>query len=96
MENKPLPDFMKFKDSYSANGFVEKIGHIAKRAGAAFPASFSILSSKLSISDLKLLNPLFSIASITSCTVIFDFPLLLQISFALCRYMSLTSLRCRE
>lgn len=34
MENNPLPDFMKYQDSYSSNGFLDKIGHIAKRAGA--------------------------------------------------------------
>ena len=56
MENKPLPDFMKFKDSYSANGFVEKIGHIAKRAGAklvyaALMLYYTLQSDKVSVKD---------------------------------------------
>lgn len=34
MENQQLPDFMKYKDSYTPNGFIDKISHIAKRAGA--------------------------------------------------------------
>ena len=34
MKDLQLPDFMKYSDKYSATGFVEKISHIAKRAGA--------------------------------------------------------------
>ena len=34
MKDLQLPDFMKYSDKYSASGFVEKISHIAKRAGA--------------------------------------------------------------
>ena len=34
MKDLQLPDFMKYSDKYSAKGFVEKISHIAKRAGA--------------------------------------------------------------
>lgn len=34
MDNQQLPDFMKYKDSYTSSGFIDKISHIAKRAGA--------------------------------------------------------------
>lgn len=34
MENQKLPDFMKYEDSYTSDGFVDKISRIAKRAGA--------------------------------------------------------------
>lgn len=29
-----IPDFMEYKDKFTQSGFVEKISHIAKRAGA--------------------------------------------------------------
>ena len=29
-----LPDFMDYKDKFTQSAFVEKISHIAKRAGA--------------------------------------------------------------
>ena len=34
MENNSLPDFMKYKDGYTSEKFIDKISHIAKRAGA--------------------------------------------------------------
>ena len=34
MENNNLPDFMKYKDDYTSEGFIDKIQRIAKRAGA--------------------------------------------------------------
>lgn len=36
MENNSLPDFMKYKDGYTSEKFVDKISRIAKRAGAKF------------------------------------------------------------
>lgn len=36
MENNSLPDFMKYKDGYSSEKFVDKISRVAKRAGAKF------------------------------------------------------------
>ncbi len=34
MENQNVPDFMRYKDNYTSTGFIDKISHIAKRAGA--------------------------------------------------------------
>lgn len=34
MENNSLPDFMKYKDGYTSEKFVDKISRVAKRAGA--------------------------------------------------------------
>ena len=36
MENNSLPDFMKYKDGYTSEQFVDKISRVAKRAGAKF------------------------------------------------------------
>ena len=36
MENNSLPDFMKYKDGYTSEKFVDKISRIPKRAGAKF------------------------------------------------------------
>lgn len=36
MENNSLPDFMKYKDGYTSEKFVDKISCVAKRAGAKF------------------------------------------------------------
>lgn len=36
MENNSLPDFMKYKDGYTSEKFVDKISRVAKRAGAKF------------------------------------------------------------
>lgn len=36
MENNSLPDFMKYKDGYTSEKFVDKILRVAKRAGAKF------------------------------------------------------------
>ena len=51
-----LPDFMKYKDTFSATGFVEKISRIAKRAGvklvyAALLLYYTLESEKVSIKD---------------------------------------------
>ena len=51
-----LPDFMKYKDKFTSNGFVEKISQVAKRAGAKFVYAALILfytlqSDKVSIKD---------------------------------------------
>ena len=55
VENK-LPDFMSYKDKFSANGFVEKISRIAKRAGAklvyvALVLYYTLQSDKVSVKD---------------------------------------------
>lgn len=49
-------DFMKYKDKFTSNGFVEKISRIAKRAGAKFVYAALILfytleSEKVSVKD---------------------------------------------
>lgn len=54
MEN--LPDFMKYKDKFTDNGFVEKISRVAKRAGAklvyvALILYYTLQSDKVSIKD---------------------------------------------
>lgn len=51
-----LPDFMKYKDTFSAGGFVEKISRIAKRAGvklvyAALLLYYTLENDKVSIKD---------------------------------------------
>ena len=51
-----LPDFMKYKDTFSTNGFVEKISRIAKRAGvklvyAALLLYHTLENDKVSIKD---------------------------------------------
>ncbi len=56
MEENKLPDFMSYKDKFSANGFVEKISSIAKRAGAklvyvALVLYYTLQSDKVSVKD---------------------------------------------
>ena len=56
MEDNKLPDFMSYKDKFSANGFVEKISRIAKRAGAklvyvALVLYYTLQSDKVSVKD---------------------------------------------
>ena len=56
MEENKLPDFMSYKDKFSANGFVEKISRIAKRAGAklvyeALVLYHTLQSDKVSVKD---------------------------------------------
>lgn len=51
-----LPDFMKYKDSFSKSGFVEKIQRIAKRSGAklvyaALILYYTLESDKVSLKD---------------------------------------------
>lgn len=51
-----LPDFMSYKDKFSENGFVDKISHVAKRAGAKLVYASLILyytleSDKVSYKD---------------------------------------------
>ncbi|MBQ2496084.1 MAG: DUF1232 domain-containing protein [Prevotella sp.] len=51
-----LPDFMKYKDTFSTNGFVEKISRIAKRAGVklvyvALLLYYTLENDKVSIKD---------------------------------------------
>ncbi|MBO4315192.1 MAG: DUF1232 domain-containing protein [Prevotella sp.] len=51
-----LPDFMKYKDTFSTNGFVEKMSRIAKRAGvklvyAALILYYTLENDKVSIKD---------------------------------------------
>lgn len=51
-----LPDFMKYKDTFSTHGFVEKISRIAKRAGvklvyAALILYYTLENEKVSIKD---------------------------------------------
>lgn len=56
MEENKLPDFMSYKDKFSANGFVEKISRIAKREGAklvyvALVLYYTLQSDKVSVKD---------------------------------------------
>jgi uncharacterized membrane protein YkvA (DUF1232 family) len=55
-----LPDFMKYKNKFTSNGFVEKISRIAKRAGAKFVYAALVLfytleSDKVSVKDKALI-----------------------------------------
>ena len=54
MEN--LPDFMKYKDKFSNNGFIDKISKKKKRAGAklvyvALILYYTLQSDKVSVKD---------------------------------------------
>lgn len=56
MSKLELPDFMQYKNKFTASEFVEKISRIAKRAGAKFVYGALILfytlqSDKVSIKD---------------------------------------------
>ena len=56
MDLTQLPDFMKYKDKFTQNGFVEKISRIAKRAGvklvyAALILYYTLESDRGSIKD---------------------------------------------
>lgn len=60
MAKLELPDFMKYKNKFTSNGFVEKISRIAKRAGAKFVYAALILyytleSDKVSVKDKALI-----------------------------------------
>lgn len=51
-----LPDFMKYKDRFSVNGFIEKMQRIAKRSGAklcyaALILFYTMQSDKVSAKD---------------------------------------------
>lgn len=51
-----LPDFLKYKDRFTDNGFLEKISRIAKRAGAKLVYSalllyYTLESDKVSLKD---------------------------------------------
>ena len=54
MKDLQLPDFMKYSDKYTASGFVEKISHIAKRAGAKLVYAALILYYTLQSKDVPL------------------------------------------
>lgn len=49
-----LPDFMQYKDKFSAQGFVEKISRIAKRAGAKLVYAALILYYTLESDEVTL------------------------------------------
>lgn len=56
MNKIELPDFMAYKNKFTANGFVEKISRVAKRAGAKFVYAALILfytleSDKVSLKE---------------------------------------------
>ena len=56
MNKIELPDFMAYKNKFTANGFVEKISRVAKRAGAEFVYAALILfytleSDKVSLKE---------------------------------------------
>lgn len=51
-----LPDFMSYKDKFTAGAFIDKISHVAKRAGAkmvyaALILYYTLESDKVSIKD---------------------------------------------
>ena len=55
MENN-LPDFMKYQDDYTSEGFIDKISRIAKRAGAklvyvALILYYTLQSNDVSVKD---------------------------------------------
>ena len=56
MDIQQLPDFMKYKDNYTSNGFIDKISRIAKRAGAklvyvALVLYYTLQSGNVSLKD---------------------------------------------
>jgi uncharacterized membrane protein YkvA (DUF1232 family) len=54
MKDLQLPDFMKYSDKYTASGFVEKISHIAKRAGAKLVYAALVLYYTLQSKEVPL------------------------------------------
>ena len=54
MENNSLPDFMKYKDGYTSEKFVDKISRVAKRAGAKFVSVSLILYYTLQSDNVSL------------------------------------------
>lgn len=55
-----LPDFMDYKDKFTQRAFVEKISHVAKRAGAkmvytALILYYTLESDKVSLKDKALI-----------------------------------------
>lgn len=54
MENNSLPDFMKYKDGYTSEKFVDKISRVAKRAGAKFVYVSLILYYTLQSNNVSL------------------------------------------
>ena len=54
MENNSLPDFMKYKDGYTSEKFVDKISRVAKRAGAKFVYVSRILYYTLQSDNVSL------------------------------------------
>lgn len=60
MEEKNVPDFMKYKDKYTSSGFIDKISKIAKRAGSklvyvALILYYTLQSDKVSLADKALI-----------------------------------------
>ena len=60
MENNSLPDFMKYKDGYTSEKFVDKISRVAKRAGAKFVyvsliLYYTLQSDNVSLKDKALI-----------------------------------------
>lgn len=60
MEEKNVPDFMKYKDKYTQSGFIDKISKIAKRAGSklvyvALILYYTLQSDKVSLADKALI-----------------------------------------
>lgn len=56
MESQQIPDFMKYKDNYTSNGFIDKISHIAKRAGAKLVYVALVLYYTLQSGNVSLKN----------------------------------------
>ena len=54
MANIELPDFMKYKDKFTANGFVEKIQRVAKRAGSKLVYAALVLYYTLESDEVSL------------------------------------------
>lgn len=60
MEEKNVPDFMKYKDKYTQSGFIDKISKIAKRAGSklvyvSLILYYTLQSDKVSLADKALI-----------------------------------------
>lgn len=53
MENNNLPDFMKYQDDYTSEGFIDKISRVAKRAGAKLVYAALILYYTLQSNDVS-------------------------------------------
>lgn len=79
MENNSLPDFMKYKDGYTSEKFVDKISRVAKRAGAKFVyvsliLYYTLQSDNVSLKDKAIIIGAWAISSVLLTSSLTPFP----------------------